>query len=362
MNNGRNFLVTDTTNQPFVRNAWYVAAWPEEIDEAPLARTIMNEPIVMFRDADGNVGAIEDRCCHRGAPLSHGTVVEKGLQCVYHGLVFDGDGKCVKIPGQKTLPDQANIQGYPLFEQHKIVWIWMGDPALADESMIVGYPWHDQTDKWPHRKECYSIKCNYMLMIDNLMDLTHLGYLHTKTIGGDPMIHVDADTTVDRTKTGVLLPRWMLDSNPPPTYQKGLGFKGKVARWAEFEYFAPSTIVQWSGGLDVGKGARENREQDGFHLRLLHAVTPETETTCFYFWSTANGHRQDEPQATEDMYNEIVATFIEDIDILEAQQSRIDLNPDRPLVSIYSDGAMTYARRALREMIDGDDAGVGSIA
>ena len=68
--------MTDTTIEPFVRNAWYVAAWPEEIDDGPLGRRIMNEPIVLYRDANGDVGALEDRCCHRGAPLTHGEVME----------------------------------------------------------------------------------------------------------------------------------------------------------------------------------------------------------------------------------------------------------------------------------------------
>ena len=104
--------------------------------------------------------------------------------------------------------------------------------------------------------------------------------------------------------------------------------------------------------LGVGKGARENREQEGFHLRLFHGITPATETTSYYFWSTANGYRTDDPQATEDMYNEIYPTFVEDVDIMNVQQERINLDPDRTLVGIKADKALVMARRALKEALD----------
>lgn len=347
---------------PFVKNAWYIAAWAEELDDGLLTRTIMNQPMVIFRDADGKVGALEDRCCHRGAPLTHGEVVEEGLQCGYHGLIFDTSGVCVKIPGQKNIPADARVVSFPIVERHQIIWIWMGDHALADESQIVDYPYHDQPDKWPHRKEMIPIKSNYMLMVDNLMDLTHLGYLHRKTIGGNPGNHVTAEMETRPTENGAYFIRWMLDHKPPPTYVKGGGFTGNVDRWQEFEYIAPSIILQWSGGLETGRGARENRNQEGFHLRLLHAATPETETTFHYFYSTANGYRQDDPQATEDMFNEIHPTFIEDQVIMGAQQDRIDLDPDRGLVAIHADGALSLARIAIGKLIDKEQNQVSQAA
>ena len=349
-------------NQPFIRNAWYIAAWVEELDGGILARKIMNQPMVIFRDADGKIGALEDRCCHRGAPLTQGSVVEEGLQCGYHGLTFDTNGTCVVIPGQKNIPPQARVKSYPIVERDQIVWIWMGDPARADESEIVPYPYHDQPDKWPHRKAMFQIKSNYMLMIDNLMDLTHLGYVHTNTIGGNAKQHVGAKMETRETERGAYFIRWMMDHQPPPTYQKGGQFTGKVDRWQEFEYVGPSVVLQWSGALEVGRGARENREQEGFHLRLLHAATPETDTTFHYFWSTANGHRQDDPTATQGMYDEIFPTFIEDKIIMEAQQGRIDLDPERDLVEIHADSALSLARIAADRMVAADQAAVAEAA
>ena len=314
----------------------------------------MNEPIAFFRDASGKVCAVEDRCCHRGAPLTHGKVIETGLQCGYHGLVFDGSGKCVEIPGQDSIPGGARIKSYPVVEKQQFIWIWMGEPDRADESKIIDYWYHDRPDLFPHRKAVLPIKANYMMMIDNLMDLTHLGYVHTKTIGGNPRAHVNAQMDISRTDAGCKFIRWMLDVAPPPTYVKGAGFKGKIDRWQEFEYVLPGSVLQWSGGLDVGKGARENREQDGLHLRLYHGITPETETSSFYFWSVSNGYRQDDPQALDDLYNDTYPTFLEDVAIMGGQQARINLDPQRPLLSIKADNALHHARRAFKAALEAE--------
>ena len=354
--------MTRKANQPFVRNAWYIAAWSEEIEAGLLARTIMDQPIVIYRDAKGDVGALEDRCCHRGAPLTHGHIIDQGLQCGYHGLTFDTKGDCVMVPGQKNIPPQAHVRHFPLVERNQILWIWMGDPALADETQIVDYPYHDDSVKWPHRKAMFQIKSNYMLMIDNLMDLTHLGYVHGRTIGGDPNQHVAADMETRQTENGAYFIRWMMDHEPPPTYKKGGQFEGKVDRWQEFEYVGPSIVLQWSGALKVGDGAREDRTKEGFHLRLLHAATPETETTFHYFWSSANGYRQSDPAATQEMYDEIYPTFIEDKVIMEAQQERIDLNPDRDLVEIHADSALSLARLSLDNLIADDQSHMAQAA
>ena len=238
----------------------------------------------------------------------------------------------------------------------------MGDPALADESQIIDYPYHDNVEKWPHRKAMFQIKSNYMLMIDNLMDLTHLGYVHGSTIGGNPNHHVEAEMETRQTEKGAYFIRWMENHIPPPTYQKGGQFDGKVDRWQEFEYVGPSIVLQWSGALEAGTGARDDRNQEGFHLRLLHAATPETETTFHYFWSTANGYRQSDPAATQEMYDEIYPTFIEDKNIMEAQQERINLNPDRDLVEIHADGALALARLSLDNLVAQDQAQMAQAA
>jgi vanillate O-demethylase monooxygenase subunit len=143
----------------------------------------------------------------------------------------------------------------------------------------------------------------------------------------------------------------MPDSVPPPTYSKAVPFSGNVDRWQEFEYVAPTSIIQWSGAIDVGKEAKKSRDQPGFSLRLYHGLTPETETTTFYFWSTANGYRQDDPAATELLYQEIGKAFQEDKDVVEAQQQRMTELGESMLVDIVSDRTRIHMRRTVERML-----------
>ncbi len=343
------------TTQPWPSNTWYQAAWNSELGDKPLGRRILNQPVVIFRGADGKVAAFEDRCCHRAAPLSMGTIVPNGLQCGYHGMIFGADGKCVWIPGQDSIPPQARVRAFPIVERQEFVWIWMGDPAKADAGLIVDYPWNDDHKNWPHQHGMYPVKCNYMLLIDNLMDLTHIPFIHRNTIGGGVMLEqVNAKVETKRTERGVHYMRWMLGSVPPPTYVKGAGFKEgvRVDRWQEFEFVAPGSVIQWSGALETGRGAVENRSQPGgFSLRLYHGATPETEHSCYYFWTPANGYRPAEAAATEQLYKEIAFTFTEDLAFLEGQDARIKADPRRPLIDVKHDAMRIHARRVVEQMI-----------
>ena len=333
----------------FPRNAWYIAAWADEVADAPLARRIGNEPMVLFRDGQGRAAALTDRCCHRSAPLSLGRVVAEGIECGYHGLVIDGAGKCVKVPGQRLIPSDATVRSYPLVEKNQFLWIWLGEPAMADPALIVDFPYHDDPARWPHKHTMYPIKGNYMLMVDNLMDLTHLGYLHANTIGGNPSQHVAAEMKTVRTPTGIKFTRWMRNSPPPPSYVKAAGFKGRIDRLQVFEYIAPATVLQWTGATDAGSG--KHPDDFEFKFRLFHGLTPETETSCFYFWSAANGYRQSEPATTEQLFGEIAFAFREDAAMVEAQQARLSELGEGGLVDIASDATRMTMRRHVDRMI-----------
>lgn len=336
----------------FIKNGWYIAAWSSEITDKPLARTLGGDPIVIYRDAAGKAGALLDRCCHRGAPLSLGEVVDKGLQCNYHGLIFSTDGSCVHIPGQDRIPTKACVRSYPLVERDETLWIWLGDPKKADPSSILDYPFNNDHKKWPHQYGLMHIKGHYMHIIDNLMDLTHLGFVHKKTIGsGAAKAYVDALMKTERTETGVRITRWFLDHEPPATYVKAVGFKGKVDRWQEFEFVAPGNVVQFSGATDAGTGAYDQDKRDGgFALRILHSVTPETETSCHYFFAPANGYKQEDPDATAVLFDEIYRTFLEDKLFIEQQQERLNVMPE-PQIDIVSDGARIQGRRYYEERL-----------
>lgn len=336
-----------------IKNAWYIAAWAHEVANEPLARRICDIPVVLFKDTStGKVSALHDRCCHRGVPLRHGRLVDRGLECGYHGLVFNGDGECVHIPGQERIPAKARVVSYPTVVQDEIVWIWMGDPELADPAQIVSYPYHNDYAKWPHKHHVYHVKANYLLLVDNLMDLTHLPYVHKGTIGGNPASqHVEAKTTITPRDDGLHFIRWLMNSNPPPTYRKAVPeLSEKIDRWMEFQYIAPGTVLQWTGGIDANKNAVENRDQPGFSLRIFHGLTPETETTSYYFWSAANGYRQDIPQATEDLFREIDTAFQQDKTIVESQQAMLSEAGSEGLVDISSDAARIHMRRTVQRL------------
>lgn len=234
-----------------------------------------------------------------------------------------------------------------------MVWIWHGDPGLADTKKIIDYPFHGDP-KWPFKTATYHVKSNYVLLIENLMDLTHLPFVHKSTIGGDSKAHVeDVEMEIVRGDDRIGFTRWLMNCPPPPTHTKAMGFHEPVDRWMEFEFRAPSVVLQWTGSLPVGKSAKQNREQEGaFSLRVLHALTPETESSCFYFWSVAHGFGQGDPEVTDLVYKEIASAFAEDKQMVERQQMEFEESGDQDLVSIASDAARIQMRRVLEKMVE----------
>ena len=167
----------------FVRNAWYVAAWQHEVEAGQaLSREILGTPVLLYRTADGTPVALEDRCCHRALPLSMGRVLGDRIECGYHGLQFDRAGDCVAVPGQIAIPPGARVPAYPLVERDRFVWIWMGDADRMDPADIPAFHWLDHPD-WRAKPSYLHIRCNYQLLIDNLLDLSHLPFVHPTTLG-----------------------------------------------------------------------------------------------------------------------------------------------------------------------------------
>lgn len=341
----------------FVKKAWYVGAWSADLSTKPMARHICGEPIVLFRDLKGRAAGLKDACCHRAAPLSAGRVVADGLECGYHGLVFNAEGACVHIPGQEQIPSTAKVRSYPVVEKDDLVWIWLGPAEEADPSKILDYPFHADRAKWPYRHQTLHVASDYMFLVDNLMDLTHLGYVHASNVGGNPTIHTNAEMKIEPTPRGLTISRRMLNSPPPPTYANAVPFKGNVDRWQEFEFIAPGTVIQWTGAVEAQTGNFAGGNRDGgFALRIFHGVTPETETTCWYFWSAANGYRQNDPSATDELYKEVEAALIEDKEIVELQQARFSEVGEAELITIRSDHARIIMRRTMNRLLAAEGA------
>lgn len=345
------------TQGNFVRNSWYVAAWDDElVSGQPLARRLLGHDVVLFRTEDGSVSALEDRCPHRGLPLSKGRIRGNALECGYHGLQFDVSGVCVRIPCQDRIPASARVRRYPVQEYDHMVWIWMGDEDKADVSRIVRHRYHDDP-QWVWVKDRYLIAANYQLITDNLMDLTHVGYVHGRTIGGTPQDHSAAETQVKRTDTGVLVSRWMPDSVPPPSYVAAVRFNGdRVDRWMDIEFIGPAVVRIHTGAKDVNTGAAQGDREGGFAFMGLNAQTPETEHSTHYFWSGARHVVEASTTSAEQLRASLEITFAEDKDIVEWQQAALLRNPDAPLLMINSDAGLLQARRYVEAALTAENA------
>ena len=260
----------------FLRNFWYVAAAADEIGRTPFGRMILGEPVVLFRTEDGHPVAFEDRCPHRHLPLSMGKLVGDTLQCHYHGLRFGADGRCVRIPGQDHIPKAAKAKTYPVAERYHWIWIWMGDPALADPAAIPDFHWLDDPE-WGAKSSYLDVDANWQLIVDNLLDLTHLAFVHETTIG-NAAIAEHAQVKVDRAPNNVVVTRWVIDQDPPPTYKKVGGFTGNVDRWQIIDFAPPAFLRLDVGATPTGTGAPQGKRVGGISMRNLNAITPETET------------------------------------------------------------------------------------
>jgi vanillate O-demethylase monooxygenase subunit len=243
------------------------------------------------------------------------------------------------------------VRAYAVMEQDELVWIWMGRREDAEPHTIPPFPYHHDHAKWPHHTRWRRLRCDYRLVIDNLLDLTHLAFVHKSTIGGNPDAHSNAKFSVAETERGVKFERWLLNSVPPPTYVDAVGFKGRVDRWMEFEFVAPGVVYQFTGALEVGQGAYElGKREGGFALRIFHGITPETDDSCHYFWSGCHGYRQSEAAVTDAIFATLDSTFSEDAVVLEAQHASLRRRPT-PLFSTTHDRARVIAERALSRLV-----------
>jgi vanillate O-demethylase monooxygenase subunit len=342
--------------QSFPLNRWWVAGFSWELTDKPLARTLLNRAMVLFRQADGTVAALEDRCCHKELPLSCGAVESRGLRCGYHGLLFDGQGACIEIPGQDRIPAKARVQAYPLRERDQVLWVWVGstpDAQPADEPPA--YPVHSDP-RYKFGGDSFHYDAPYQLIHDNLLDLSHLGYVHVKTIGGNPSLHMNAQLKVTQEGEVVRVVRLMPDSVPPPTYTAAWPFKGRIDRWQDVE-FQTSHLLIWTGAMDVGSGSFDDPQREGFHMRGFHGVTPETDTTSHYFWTIATNPHPDKQDVTKLVVDQTALTFDEDKVIIEAQYQNQLRFPVRSQLDIHVDVGPNRARRVIDGMIRRQQAG-----
>lgn len=331
----------------FLRNCWYVAAEAREIGSSPLGRLLLGEPVVLYRRQDGAPVALEDRCCHRRAPLHRGEVVGDALQCGYHGFTFGADGACIKVPGQALPPRGARVRSYPLVERHRFVWIWMGDPARADPSLIPDFHTNDAPG-WAAASARMPVKANYLLLVENLLDLSHVGFVHKGTIGSDDS---GAELKLEHGQGFVRLTRSSQDIETPPHNRKqGFGPRSDQTKIMTFLPAGHITIdITTTERAAVGMPHR-------MHIFLINSITPETEGSSHYFWTSTRDFAVDDANVTEFFQRETARAFNEDIAILEAQQSCIELDPTAPTVNVPGDAGGVTARRLVQHLIETETA------
>lgn len=334
----------------FLQNTWYVCAWSSEIPaDGIFSRIIAQTPLIFWRDSSGQVVALVDRCCHRAAPLSKGRREGDRIRCMYHGLLFDASGKCIEIPSQEFIPPAAKVRSYPVVERFNWVWIWMGDAEKADASLIPDT--HYLRDPaWRGTPGYMHYDANYLLITDNLLDFSHLPYVHETTLGGSAM-YAGIRPKITRQARQIRIERWLIDDAPAPFLKNLKTWPGNVDRWNIYDVVVPGVLLMDSGSAATGTGAPEGHRVDAAQFFGCQAVTPETNTTSHYFFQQSHGFALDDPKVTENLRDSVLAGFQEDKDIIIAQQKILNLEPDAPMLAMRMDTALSSFRSLMEKAI-----------
>ncbi|MBV9381292.1 MAG: aromatic ring-hydroxylating dioxygenase subunit alpha [Streptosporangiaceae bacterium] len=349
--------VPDTFTLPdWPRNCWYAAAYDVELKRQLLPRRIAAHNLVMYRRASGEPVALEDACWHRLMPLSKGNIEGDNVQCGYHGLVFNPEGRCVFMPSQKTINPAARVRSYPVVERHRFVWVWPGDPAVADPHLVPDLHWNDDPE-WAGDGDLIHLKCGYKLIVDNLMDLTHETFVHQSSIGQRSIAEVPFEVTHGPNSATVT--RWMENVEAPPFWRMQFEWKrgeppGKVDRWQIIQFQAPSTIAIDVGIAPAGTGARQGDRSQGVSGFVLNTMTPETESSCHYFWAFVRDYNLTDQRITTLLRKGVAGVFAEDEEVLAAQQQAVEAHPDKQFYNLNIDSGAMWARRLTDKMIAGE--------
>jgi len=338
----------------YPRNMWWCAAHVDEITEAPLARWLLEKPVVMYRLADGSPVALDNRCPHRWAPLSEGRVIDDQLVCPYHGMAFGQDGVCTRVPTQKNIPKTARVQSYPVREAGAFVWIWMGDPEMIDHDPVdMSYTTNSD---WSFLHGCLEVECNWVMIRENVLDLTHIAFLHTNTFKQNdwenaPEVTMEGDTIVYRQD--------FAPSPLSPLFCAGFGFEdGKVVK-REQEGRMPSLAVSFSDwnvhDIDAKPGERVD-----YLVRGCHIVTPSQRGKTHYFWGVAFDVPNITPEVAQKTEHNVVTAFNEDKDLLQKIHAQVSADPrglDFPEINLGADVAGVRVRQVLKRKLDAERNG-----
>jgi phenylpropionate dioxygenase-like ring-hydroxylating dioxygenase large terminal subunit len=341
----------------FVRNTWYVAMFSGDLAAGQLMhRTILNEPILFYRKEDGGVAAITDRCSHRFVPLSLGKLLPGDrVQCIYHGVEFGPDGRCVKNPhGKGVIPGPLHLKNYPVVERHSLIWIWMGD-RKADPSTIPDYSCLDDRPATHVTRPGYlKVAANYELVVDNLLDLSHISYVHVGILGNADT--ANADIGVDQKGDVVAVSRISKNAETPGILKmmSPAGFE-RGDQWNTISWYAPSNMI-----LEFGASKPGEPKEKGTGYFAIHLLTPETDRSTHYHYTASrwNVLTDDEQNVKirDKIYEMRTFAFAEqDVPVIEAQQRCMDQaqEPLRPALLSIDAGPLRY-RKVLDRLLAED--------
>ncbi|MEQ8346831.1 MAG: aromatic ring-hydroxylating dioxygenase subunit alpha [Sneathiellaceae bacterium] len=336
----------------FLRNAWYPLCWSDEVAGVALKPCmILGERVVLYRKGDGGIAALEDICPHKFLPLSMGRRKGDQIECGYHGMTFDCSGRCTVIPGQPVVPATARVRAYPVADRLGLVWIWMGDPAKADEGSLTDLPqYHDPAWKAVHGASLFNA-ANYLNLIDNLLDPSHVTFVHGSTLatpGGR-----DVPVQCERQGDGITVWRWILDSPPIPVFAKTGHFKGNADRWHYYMFTPPSNCVIDFGSGEPGALTEETRSQ-GLQIFACHFITPVDETSCIDHWLHVRNFRIDDTALDAQLNADLAGAFNEDKAILEAIQQQEARYPERRQMKLAIDGGPNRMRMVMRRLMEAE--------
>lgn len=341
----------------YPKNAWYVACTPGEIADQPLGRMVCGEKIVFFRPAPGQVAALQDFCPHRGAPLSLGRICEGALSCGYHGLQVGADGLALSMPGQRV-QGFARTRSFPVNERHGFVWVWPGAAELADPAAIAPLHWADDPE-WAFGGGLYHIACDYRLMIDNLMDLTHETYVHAGSIGQKEIDEAPSKTRIEGGE--VITSRFMSGVQAPPFWQMALRMHAlpddqPVDRWQVCHFRPPGQVLIEVGVALAGQGGQQAAADKKVSGIVVDFITPETGNSIHYFWGLARNFQAHDGALTAQIREGQGRIFAEDRQMLELQQQNLLRHPERRLMTLNIDAGGVQSRRLLERALAAEQA------
>ena len=334
-----------------LRNAWYVAAWADEIADGPIERQVLGDAVVLWCKADGEPAAVSAFCSHRRLSLANGRVAGDRIVCGYHGLEFAADGACVNVPCQHGVPKGADLRGYRVAQRYGLVWIWMGDPALADPADIIAIAEWGVPGWGYNRGAAMVYDCNYLLITDNLLDPSHVTWVHPTSFGGSAGEGVPM--RIREAPDGFTVSRWIKDAPVTPFYRDLVPFTGNADRLQQYEVRYPALAVIKAVFVPAGKGGDDARDRwgaDAFLMDSYNFITPETDGRSRYYWFQLRNVRPDDDALSAAMSASVLAAFSEDLVVLNEVQRGMDATPEPP-VSIATDAGPLRFRHRLAQLI-----------